>query len=65
MTPTLDAALLYSSRAGYINDKMSQEERRERERVFLGGQMDMQESKKDRQIGIKYPILYYLRLQRD
>ena len=37
---------------------------RKRER-FLGGQIDMQESKKDKQMGIKYPILFYLRLQQD
>ena len=44
-------------------EELFQEERRERE--FLGGQIDMQECRKDKQIGIKYPILCYLRLQRD
>ena len=46
-------------------EEMFQEERTERERVFLLGWIDMQESKKDKQMGIKYPILYYLRLQQD
>ena len=40
-------------------EEMFQKEKTERERVFLGGQIDMQESKKDKQMGIKYSILYY------
>ena len=32
---------------------------------FLGRQMDMQESKEDKQMGITHSILYYSRLQQN
>ena len=43
-------------------EELLQKERKERE-SFLGGQMDMQESKKDKQMGVKHSFLYYSRLQ--
>ena len=60
--PCLEGIIEASSGTLGLNNKcFKRKEKKERE--FMGGQMDIQESKKDKQMGIKHSILYYLRLQ--
>ena len=67
--PRFDSLLIHSFHLPKVNDidistVVSRGKQRKRE-SFLGGQIDMQESKEDKQMGIKHFILYYLRLQQD